>query len=221
MKIGPIAVGDGAPLALIAGLNVIEGEAETLEVARLLREIAARHDLPLIFKASFDKANRSSFNSFRGPGLDEGLRVLARVKAETGLPITTDVHEPGQAKPVAEIADCLQIPAFLCRQTDLVAACAATGKPVNFKKGQFVAPLDMRYAVEKARHLGAQDVLVTERVRDPGGPPRRERRSRSRPPRAQAARRCDDLHRKRPPRLRDAGRHGLHRSTPARMRASA
>ena len=134
MRIASVAVGDGAPLVLIAGLNVIESEAETLEVARLLREIAARHDLPLIFKASFDKANRSSFSSFRGPGLDEGLRVLARVKAETGLPITTDVHEPGQAKPVAEIADCLQIPAFLCRQTDLVAACAATGKPLNFRR---------------------------------------------------------------------------------------
>jgi 2-dehydro-3-deoxyphosphooctonate aldolase (KDO 8-P synthase) len=126
---------------------VIETEAETLEVARALREIAARHDLPLVFKASFDKANRSSFHSFRGPGLDAGLQVLARVKAETGVPITTDVHERGQAKPVAEVADGLQIPAFLCRQTDLVAACAATGKPLNFKKGQFVAPLDMRYAV--------------------------------------------------------------------------
>ena len=163
MRIGRVALGDGAPLVLIAGLNVIESEAETLEVARLLREVAARHDLPLVFKASFDKANRSSFHSFRGPGLDAGLQVLARVKAETGLPITTDVHEPGQAKPVAEVADCLQIPAFLCRQTDLIAACAATGKPLNFKKGQFVAPLDMRWAVEKARHFGASDVLVTER----------------------------------------------------------
>jgi 2-dehydro-3-deoxyphosphooctonate aldolase (KDO 8-P synthase) len=95
--------------------------------------------------------------------MDDGLKVLARVKAETGFPITTDVHEPGQAKPVAEVADCLQIPAFLCRQTDLVAACAATGKPLNFKKGQFVAPLDMRFAVEKARHFGASDVIVTER----------------------------------------------------------
>jgi 2-dehydro-3-deoxyphosphooctonate aldolase (KDO 8-P synthase) len=140
VKIGGVQLGGGAPLALIAGLNVIESEAETLEVARMLREVAARHALPLVFKASFDKANRSSFHSFRGPGMDDGLKVLARVKAETGLPITTDVHEPGQAKPVAEVADCLQIPAFLCRQTDLVAACAATGKPLNFKKGQFVAP---------------------------------------------------------------------------------
>jgi 2-dehydro-3-deoxyphosphooctonate aldolase (KDO 8-P synthase) len=163
VRIGRVPLGDGAPLVLIAGLNVIESEADTLDVARLLREIAERHDLPLVFKASFDKANRSSFHSYRGPGLDEGLRVLAKVKAETGLAVTTDLHEPGQAKPVAEVADCLQIPAFLCRQTDLVAACAATGKPMNFKKGQFVAPADMRWAVEKARHFGAQDVFVTER----------------------------------------------------------
>jgi 2-dehydro-3-deoxyphosphooctonate aldolase (KDO 8-P synthase) len=163
LKIGSIRLGDGAPLALIAGINVIEGEADCLEVARNLRDLAERHELPLVFKASFDKANRSSFKSYRGPGLDEGLRVLARVKTELGLPVTTDVHEPWQAKPVAEVADCLQVPAFLCRQTDLVAACAATGLPLNFKKGQFMAPADMRHAVEKARHFGAQDVFVTER----------------------------------------------------------
>jgi 2-dehydro-3-deoxyphosphooctonate aldolase (KDO 8-P synthase) len=163
LKIGSIRLGDGAPLALIAGINVIESEADCLEVARNLRDLAERHELPLVFKASFDKANRSSFKSYRGPGLDEGLRVLARVKAELGLPVTTDVHEPWQAKPVAEVADCLQVPAFLCRQTDLVAACAAAGLPLNFKKGQFMAPADMRHAVEKARHFGAQDVFVTER----------------------------------------------------------
>jgi 2-dehydro-3-deoxyphosphooctonate aldolase (KDO 8-P synthase) len=109
-----------------------------------------------VFKASFDKANRSSFRSHRGPGLDEGLRILARVKREVELPVTTDVHEPGQAKLVAEVADCLQIPAFLCRQTDLVAACAATGLPLNVKKGQFVAPQDMRLVVEKARQCSAR-----------------------------------------------------------------
>jgi 2-dehydro-3-deoxyphosphooctonate aldolase (KDO 8-P synthase) len=163
VKIDRIPLGDGAPLVLIAGLNVIESENDTLAVARMVREIAERHELPLVFKASFDKANRSSFRSYRGPGLDEGLRILAAVKEETGLPLTTDVHEPGQAKPVAEVVDCLQIPAFLCRQTDLVAACAATGKPLNFKKGQFMAPLDMRHAVEKARHFGAPGVFVTER----------------------------------------------------------
>jgi len=163
VRIGDVEIGEGAPLALISGLNVIEGEEAAVEIARALRDLAERHEMPLVFKASFDKANRSSFRSYRGPGLDEGLRVLARVKAETGLPITTDVHEPGQAKPVSEIVDCLQIPAFLCRQTDLVAACAATGLPINFKKGQFMAPLDMRRAVEKARHFGATEVLVTER----------------------------------------------------------
>lgn len=163
MKIDRVPIGDGAPLVLIAGLNVIETENDTLAVARMVREIAERHEMPLIFKASFDKANRSSFRSYRGPGLDEGLRILALVKEETGLPVTTDVHEPGQAKPVAEVVDCLQIPAFLCRQTDLVAACAATGKPLNFKKGQFMAPMDMRHAVEKAQHYGAPGVFVSER----------------------------------------------------------
>jgi 2-dehydro-3-deoxyphosphooctonate aldolase (KDO 8-P synthase) len=163
VRIGNLRIGDGASVVLIAGLNVIENERDTLAVARITREIAERHELPLVFKASFDKANRSSYRSFRGPGLDEGLRILARVKEETGLLLTTDVHEPGQAKPAAEVVDCLQIPAFLCRQTDLVAACAATGKPLNFKKGQFVAPLDMRHAVEKARHFGAHDLMVTER----------------------------------------------------------
>ncbi len=163
MKIGDIQIGGGAPLALIAGLNVIESERATLETARLVRDLAGRHDLPLVFKASFDKANRSSHRSFRGPGLDEGLRILERVRDEVGTPLTTDVHEPGQAKPVAEVVDCLQIPAFLCRQTDLVAACAATGRPLNFKKGQFIAPMDMRLAVEKAQHFGASQVMVTER----------------------------------------------------------
>jgi len=142
---------------------VTEAQAEALEGARTRRDLAGPHELPLVCKASFDKANRSSFRSYRGPGLDEGLRVLARVKSELGLPVTTDVHEPWQAKPVAQVADCLQIPAFLCRQTDLVAACAATGLPLNFKKGQFMAPNDMRHAIDKARHFGATDVFVTER----------------------------------------------------------
>lgn len=163
MKIDRVPLGDGAPLVLIAGLNVIENEKDTLTVARVVRDIAERHEMPLVFKASFDKANRSSYRSYRGPGLDEGLRILARVKEDTGLPITTDVHEAGQAKPVAEVVDCLQIPAFLCRQTDLVAACAATGLPLNFKKGQFMAPLDMRHAVEKAQHFGAPGVFLSER----------------------------------------------------------
>ncbi|HBZ69022.1 MAG TPA: 3-deoxy-8-phosphooctulonate synthase [Deltaproteobacteria bacterium] len=163
MRIGPVPVGEGAPLVLIAGLNVIESERATLDAAEQLQDLALRLGLPLVFKASFDKANRSSLRSFRGPGLDEGLRILARVKRVTGLPTLTDVHDPEQAKAAAGVVDCLQIPAFLCRQTDLIAACAATGLPINIKKGQFMAPLDMRNAVDKARVLGATGVLVTER----------------------------------------------------------
>jgi 2-dehydro-3-deoxyphosphooctonate aldolase (KDO 8-P synthase) len=163
MRIGEVPLGDGAPLVLIAGLNVIESEDATLEAAGTVREIAARHGLPAVFKASVDKANRSSLRSYRGPGFDEGLRVLQRVKAEFGLPVLTDVHEPGQAKPAAEIADCIQVPAFLCRQTDLLIACAATGRPVNIKKGQFMSPQEMRHAVEKVRGHGSGGVLVTER----------------------------------------------------------
>lgn len=163
MRIGDVPLGDGAPLVLISGLNVIETEKATLEVACQLREIAEAHAFPLIFKASFDKANRSSHRSERGVGLDEGLRILQSVKRETELPLTTDVHEPGQAKSVAEVVDCLQIPAFLCRQTDLLAACAGTGRPLNIKKGQFLAPRDVRLVVEKALHFGASGLLVTER----------------------------------------------------------
>jgi 2-dehydro-3-deoxyphosphooctonate aldolase (KDO 8-P synthase) len=163
MRIGDIPVGGGAPLVLITGVNVIESEGATLAVAHELREIAARHDFPVVFKASVDKANRSSLDSYRGLGFDEGLRVLARVTAETEMPVMTDVHEPGQAKPAAEIADCLQVPAFLCRQTDLIVACASTGKPVNIKKGQFMAPLDIRHAVEKVTAYGTGGALVSER----------------------------------------------------------
>jgi len=163
MRIGAIPLGDSHPLVLIAGLNVIEGELETLAAARTTRELARRHGFPLVFKASVDKANRSHLDSYRGPGFDEGLRILGRVKAELGLPLLTDVHEPGQAKPASEIVDCLQVPAFLCRQTDLIVACAATGLPVNIKKGQFMAPWDMRHAVEKVRSRGRGGAFVTER----------------------------------------------------------
>jgi 2-dehydro-3-deoxyphosphooctonate aldolase (KDO 8-P synthase) len=163
MRIGDIPLGDGSPLVLIAGLNVIEGEAEALAAAETVRELAVRRGFPLVFKASVDKANRSHLGSYRGPGFDEGLRILGRVKAELGLPLLTDVHEPAQAKQAAAIVDCLQVPAFLCRQTDLLLACAATGLPVNVKKGQFMAPLDMRHAVEKVRAGGPGGVFVTER----------------------------------------------------------
>lgn len=163
MRIGDVAVGGGAPLVLLSGLNVIEGEEAALECAHLVREIAERHELALVFKASFDKANRSSLRSYRGPGLDQGLRILARVKRETGLPVTTDVHEPGQAKIAAEVVDCLQVPSFLCRQTDLLVACGATGRAVNIKKGQFMAPQEMRHPIEKVRSAGDGGVMLTER----------------------------------------------------------
>jgi 2-dehydro-3-deoxyphosphooctonate aldolase (KDO 8-P synthase) len=164
MRVGEISLGDGAPLVLIAGLNVIENEKATLDAAARIKDSAERASLPLIFKASFDKANRSSVDSYRGPGLDEGRRILARVKAEHGLPQLTDVHEIEQAKPVADVVDCLQIPAFLCRQTDLLTACAATGRAIAIKKGQFVAPHDIRHAVEKVRRVpGNGDAFVTER----------------------------------------------------------
>ena len=163
MRIGNIPIGDGAPLALVSGLNVLESEDGALQLAAELCRISSRCGIQVIFKASFDKANRSSRDSYRGPGLEKGLRVLERVKTESGLPVLTDIHEPSQAAIVAEVADCLQIPAFLCRQTDLIAACAQTGKAVNIKKGQFVAPADIALAVQKARSLGATDVLLTER----------------------------------------------------------
>jgi len=163
MRVGDIQVGDGAPLVLISGLNVLETLDGALACAEAVREIADRHGVSAIFKASFDKANRSSGRSYRGPGLDAGLRMLERVKDSVGIAVTTDVHEPGQAKLVAEVADLLQVPSFLSRQTDLVAACAATGLPLNVKKGQFMAPSDAVLAVRKAKELGAVGVMVTER----------------------------------------------------------
>jgi 2-dehydro-3-deoxyphosphooctonate aldolase (KDO 8-P synthase) len=163
MRIGEIALGDGAPLVLISGLNVIEDELEAIDNARVIQRIADDHGIPLVFKASFDKANRSRHDAFRGPGIDEGLRALAGVKRATGLPLLTDVHEPDQAKMAANVVDCLQVPAFLCRQTDLLAACAATGLPVNIKKGQFIAPLDVMHAVEKLEHFGVEGTMVTDR----------------------------------------------------------
>jgi len=158
-----VIVGDGAPLAAIAGPCVIESEAGALAAARAVADMARRLRLPVVFKASFDKANRSSISSFRGPGLEEGLRLLAAVRAETGLPLLTDVHEPAQCEPAAAVCDVLQIPAFLCRQTDLVLAAARTGRALNVKKGQFMAPDDMRRVIEKARSTGNENVTVTER----------------------------------------------------------
>ena len=162
-RIGGHDVGDGFPLLLIAGPCVMESEAQALSHARRVKDLTARHGLPVVFKASFDKANRSSGKSFRGIGIEEGLRVFVKVKTETGLPTLTDVHETWQAEPVGRVVDVLQVPAFLCRQTDLVLACARHGRSVNVKKGQFLAPRDMRHAVAKCREAGAENVLLTER----------------------------------------------------------
>jgi 2-dehydro-3-deoxyphosphooctonate aldolase (KDO 8-P synthase) len=158
-----VVVGDGEPLAAIVGPCVVESEEMTLATARAVAAMAERLRLPVVFKASFDKANRSSISTFRGPGLHEGLRVLAEVKRATGLPVLTDVHEPWQCDAAAAACDVLQIPAFLCRQTDLIVEAARTGRGVNLKKGQFMAPDDMRRAVEKARQTGNDRVTVTER----------------------------------------------------------
>ena len=156
-------MGGGGSLLLIAGPCVIESESHAIDTALAVRDVARRAGVPYVFKASYDKANRTSLRSFRGPGLDEGIRILARVREAAGVPILTDIHEPAHAAPVAEVADVLQIPAFLSRQTDLLAAAARTGKVVNIKKGQFLAPADMRHAIAKVVEAGNARVLVTER----------------------------------------------------------
>ena len=158
-----LTVGSGAPLLLIAGPCVIESEAHAVGLALAIGDIARTVGLPFVFKASYDKANRTSGRSFRGPGLETGLRVLDRVRTMAKVPVLTDIHEPAHAAEVATVADVLQIPAFLSRQTDLIVAAARTGKVVNIKKGQFLAPEDMRHAVEKATAEGNPRVLVTER----------------------------------------------------------
>ena len=163
VQVGDIAIGGGRPLALIAGPCVIESEPHAQSIATALADITRRLNVPFIFKASFDKANRTSGRSFRGPGLAEGLRVLAAIKAGAGVSILTDIHEPAQAAAAADVADVLQIPAFLCRQTDLLVEAARTGRVINIKKGQFLAPDDVRHAVAKIVDAGNSRVLVTER----------------------------------------------------------
>jgi 2-dehydro-3-deoxyphosphooctonate aldolase (KDO 8-P synthase) len=158
-----LTIGGGAPLLLIAGPCVIESEAHAIETALEVKAIAARAGLQYVFKVSYDKANRTSGRSFRGPGLSEGIRVLGRVREQAKVPILTDIHEPSHAAAVAEVADVLQIPAFLSRQTDLILAAARTGRVVNLKKGQFLAPADMRHAIEKVVDAGNRRVIVTER----------------------------------------------------------
>jgi 2-dehydro-3-deoxyphosphooctonate aldolase (KDO 8-P synthase) len=163
VQLGDITIGGGAPLVLIAGPCVIESEAHAHDLAARLVEIARRAGIPYVFKASYDKANRTSTRSYRGPGIDEGLRVLAGIKSALGVPILTDIHEPAQARAAADVADVLQIPAFLSRQTDLIIAAARTGRIVNIKKGQFLAPDDVRHAVAKVVEAGNPRVFVTER----------------------------------------------------------
>jgi 2-dehydro-3-deoxyphosphooctonate aldolase (KDO 8-P synthase) len=158
-----VAAGGGAPLLLIAGPDMIESEAHALKMARALAQIAAERRMPFVFKASFDKANRTSIDSPRGPGLDQGLRVLARVKAETGALVTTDFHLPEQAETVARVADLIQVPAFLSRQTDMLVAAGRTGRAVNVKKGQFLAPWDVEPVLGKLDSTGNDRVMLTER----------------------------------------------------------
>ncbi len=163
VTVGDIHIANDRPLVLLAGPCVIEGEDFTLRAAEAIARIADDCGVPLVFKSSFDKANRTSKDGFRGPGLDEGLRILQRVKDGLGLPVITDVHEAQQVSAVAEVADILQTPAFLCRQTDFITAVARAGKPVNIKKGQFLAPWDMRHVLDKARVAGNEAIMLCER----------------------------------------------------------
>lgn len=161
--IGPHRCGPGQPLLVIAGPCVIENEELTLQIAARLAELACKLPIQVVFKASYDKANRTSAGAFRGPGLEEGLALLDRVRQATGLPVTTDVHLPSEATAAGSVCDLLQVPAFLCRQTDLLLAAAATGRAVNVKKGQFLAPADMRHVVAKLLAGGCHDILLCER----------------------------------------------------------
>ena len=163
VEIGDLTLGNDRPLVLIAGPCALESRAHALEMSQALAEMAAKLGVGLIYKTSFDKANRTSLKSSRGLGLEEGLPILAEVRAVSGLPVLTDVHAPEQCAPVAEVVDVLQIPAFLCRQTDLLVAAAETGKAINVKKGQFLAPWDMKNVVAKIEGAGNPNVLVTER----------------------------------------------------------
>jgi len=163
VNIGNFKIGGNNPLVLIAGPCVIEDENKTLDLASKIKEITAELNIPFVFKASYDKANRTSIDSYRGPGLTEGLKILSRVKEITGVPIISDVHTVDEIKPASEVLDILQIPAFLSRQTDLVIAAADSGKTINIKKGQFLAPGDMRSVIKKAGSVGNSNILLTER----------------------------------------------------------
>jgi 2-dehydro-3-deoxyphosphooctonate aldolase (KDO 8-P synthase) len=162
-KIGNVEVGLDSPLFVMAGPCVIESKIVCLDIARRLVDIGHKLNIGIIFKASFDKANRTSISSYRGPGLEKGLKILAAVREQTGLPVMTDVHEPAQAKAAGKIVDCVQIPAFLCRQTDLICAAALTGKPVNVKKGQFLSPDEMKNVIDKIRACKNEKIILDER----------------------------------------------------------
>lgn len=163
INVGPYKVGPGQPMLLLAGPCVLEGYEHSLAIGQEVKRICEKLGTPYVFKASFDKANRSSYDSFRGPGLEEGLKQLAAIKKELGVPIVSDIHETYQVEKAAEVLDVLQIPAFLCRQTDLVYAAGKTGKCVNVKKGQFLAPWDMKNVISKLEAAGNHDILLTER----------------------------------------------------------
>ncbi len=162
VSVGAVTFGQG-PIVLIAGPCVLENPEMALHTAQTLKEICQRISLPFVFKSSFDKANRTSIHSYRGPGLEKGLEILEEIHKRVQVPVLTDIHEPWQAKPVAEVVDILQIPAFLCRQTDLVREAAETGKAINVKKGQFLAPWDVRHIIEKIESVGNYQILLTER----------------------------------------------------------
>jgi 2-dehydro-3-deoxyphosphooctonate aldolase (KDO 8-P synthase) len=163
VTVGKVQVGPGCRLALIAGPCVIESRDHTLRLGEQIRRIASELEIPLIFKASYDKANRSSIRSFRGPGIEAGLAILSDVHMSLGIPVVSDIHDPGHADHAAQVLDMLQIPAFLCRQTDLILAVAQTHRPINIKKGQFMSPYEMRLVVDKARETGNEQILLTER----------------------------------------------------------
>lgn len=163
IQIGPLTINSNGPFFLISGPCVIEDEDTTLEVARFLRQIRDELDIPIIFKTSYDKANRTSLNSFRGPGIEKGLEIIQKVKDDTGLPVLSDVHQIGEIENARKVLDVIQIPAFLCRQSDLVLAAARSGLPINIKKGQFLSPWEMGPAIEKVTSTGNHNILVTER----------------------------------------------------------
>ncbi|MBW1850437.1 MAG: 3-deoxy-8-phosphooctulonate synthase [Deltaproteobacteria bacterium] len=163
IKFGRMEIRENGPFFLIAGPCVIENEKTTLEVAHFLKKIEEMLDIPIVFKTSYDKANRTSLNSFRGPGIKKGLKIIQKMKEETGLPALSDVHQAGEIKEAAQVLDVIQIPAFLCRQTDLLLAAARTGLPVNIKKGQFLSPWDMEHAIQKVTSTGNHGIILTER----------------------------------------------------------